>query len=203
MSLSKAAFVLVHGVGTIVRRGQGRTPARSSGLRGSNARPSRRRGQSQSRQSRSAFAHLTPLRSRPSGHPSQALRRRERTQAVVALVREGAPLGDGKVILVGHSAGGLTISAVAEQVPELLFAVVYLSGFMLPNGMQVFEMLQHETLSSSLGPGLFVGNPATTGATRINAGSGRRRLQIAAQSHVLRRRVGVAIRAGGVATSLR
>jgi hypothetical protein len=76
------------------------------------------------------------------------------------LVREAASLGDGKVILVGHSAGGLTISAVAEQVPELLLAVVYLTEFLLPNGMQVFAMLQHETLSSSLGPGLFVGDPA-------------------------------------------
>ena len=103
--------------------------------------------------------------------PVAGVTQEERTQAVVSLVREAASLGDGKVILVGHSAGGLTISAVAEQVPELLFAVVYLSGFMLPNGMQVFEMLQHETMSSSLGPGLFVGNPAATGATRINAGS--------------------------------
>jgi pimeloyl-ACP methyl ester carboxylesterase len=103
--------------------------------------------------------------------PVAGVTQEERTQAVVALVREAASLGDGKVILVGHLAGGLTISAVAEQVPELLFAVVYLSGFMLPNGMQVFEMLQHETMSSSLGPGLFVGNPAATGATRINAGS--------------------------------
>jgi pimeloyl-ACP methyl ester carboxylesterase len=90
---------------------------------------------------------------------------------VVASIREAASLSEGKVILVGHSAGGLTISAVAEQVPDLLLAVVYLSGFLLPNGMQVFEMLQHETLSSSLGPGLFVGDPAATGATRINAGS--------------------------------
>jgi pimeloyl-ACP methyl ester carboxylesterase len=80
-------------------------------------------------------------------------------------------LGEGKVILVGHSAGGLTISAVAERVPDLLHAVVYLSGFMLPNGMQVFEMLQHETMSSSLGPGLFVGDPTATGATRIDVGS--------------------------------
>jgi pimeloyl-ACP methyl ester carboxylesterase len=103
--------------------------------------------------------------------PVAGVTQEERTQAVVALVREAVSLGDGKVILVGHSAGGLTISAVAEQVPELLFAVVYLSGFMLPNGMQVFEMLQHETMSSSLGSGLFVGNPAATGATRINAGS--------------------------------
>ena len=95
----------------------------------------------------------------------------ERTRAVVDLVKEAASLSDGKVILVGHSAGGLTISAVAEQVPDLLLAVVYLSGFMLPNGMQVFTMLQHETMSSSLGPGLFVGDPAATGATRINVGS--------------------------------
>jgi pimeloyl-ACP methyl ester carboxylesterase len=103
--------------------------------------------------------------------PIAGVTQEERTQAVVTLVREAASLGDGKVILVGHSAGGLTISAVAEQVPDLLLAVVYLSGFLLPNGMQVFEMLQHEALSSSLGPGLFVGNPAATGATRINVGS--------------------------------
>jgi pimeloyl-ACP methyl ester carboxylesterase len=95
----------------------------------------------------------------------------ERTRAVVDLVKEAASLSHGKVILVGHSAGGLTISAVAEEVPDLLLAVVYLSGFMLPNGMQVFTMLQHETMSSSLGPGLFVGDPAATGATRINIGS--------------------------------
>lgn len=95
----------------------------------------------------------------------------ERTRAVINLVEEAASLTDGKVILVGHSAGGLTISAVAEQVPDLLRAVVYLSGFMLPNGMQVFTMLQHETMASSLGPGLFVGDPAATGATRIHVGS--------------------------------
>src|ERR1700723_4494190 len=102
--------------------------------------------------------------------PTAGVTQEERTQAVVALVEEAASLGDGKVVLVGHSAGGLTISAVAEEVPDLLLAIVYLSGFMLPNGMQVFTMLQHETLSSSLGPGLFVGDPAATGATRNNVG---------------------------------
>src|SRR5918993_1454510 len=50
----------------------------------------------------------------------------ERTQAVVALVKEAASLSDGKVILVGHSAGGMTISAVAEPVPQLPCAGVYL-----------------------------------------------------------------------------
>ena len=103
--------------------------------------------------------------------PIAGVTQEERTQAVVALVREAASISDGKVILVGHSAGGMTISAVAEQVPKLLLAVVYLSGFMVPNGMPLLAMLQHETLSSALAPGLFVGDHAAIGATRINVGS--------------------------------
>jgi pimeloyl-ACP methyl ester carboxylesterase len=103
--------------------------------------------------------------------PSAGVTQQQRTQAVVALVKEAASLGDGKVILVGHSAGGMTISAVAEQVPNLLFAVVYLAGFMVPNGMPLLAMLQHETLSAALAPGLFVGDPTAIGATRIHVGS--------------------------------
>jgi pimeloyl-ACP methyl ester carboxylesterase len=103
--------------------------------------------------------------------PVAGVTQEERTQAVIALVKEAESLSDGKVILVGHSAGGLTISAVAEQVPELLLAIVYISGFLLPNGMPVFSMLQHESMSAALGPALFVGNPAITGATRIHVGS--------------------------------
>ena len=100
--------------------------------------------------------------------PVAGVTQEERTQAVVALVKEAASLGDGKVVLVGHSAGGMTISAVAEQVPELLLAVVYLAGFMVPTGKTLLEMLQHETFSSALSPGLFVGDPIAIGATRIN-----------------------------------
>jgi pimeloyl-ACP methyl ester carboxylesterase len=95
----------------------------------------------------------------------------ERTQAVVALVEEAGMRSDGKVILVGHSAGGMTISAVAERVPNRLLAVVYLAGFMVPNGMPLLAMLQHETLASALAPGLFVGDPAAIGATRIHPAS--------------------------------
>jgi pimeloyl-ACP methyl ester carboxylesterase len=65
----------------------------------------------------------------------------------------------------------MSISAVAEQVPNLLLAVVYLAGFMVPNGMPLLAMLQHEALSSALAPGLFVGDPVAIGATRIHAGS--------------------------------
>lgn len=103
--------------------------------------------------------------------PIAGVTQEARTQAVVALVKEAASLGDGKVILVGHSAGGMTISAVAEQVPDLLLAVVYLAGFMVPNGMPLLAMLQHESLSSALAPKLFVGDPMAIGATRIHVGS--------------------------------
>jgi pimeloyl-ACP methyl ester carboxylesterase len=100
--------------------------------------------------------------------PIAALTQDERTQAVVVLVKEAASLSGGKVVLVGHSAGGMTISAVAEQIPEMLHAVVYISGFLVPNGMPLLGMLQHESMSSALSFGLFVGDPMAIGATRIN-----------------------------------
>lgn len=103
--------------------------------------------------------------------PIAGITQEERTQVVVALAKEAASLSDGKVILVGHSAGGMTISAAAEQVPDLFLAVVYLAGFMVPNGMPVLAMLQHESMSSALAPGLFVGDPSAIGATRIHGGS--------------------------------
>jgi pimeloyl-ACP methyl ester carboxylesterase len=103
----------------------------------------------------------------PVAHVTQE----ERTQAVVALVKRAALLSGGRTILVGHSAGGMTVSAVAEQVPELLLAVVYLAGFMAPNGIPLLAMLQHESMASALAPRLFVGDAAAIGATRINVRS--------------------------------
>jgi pimeloyl-ACP methyl ester carboxylesterase len=100
--------------------------------------------------------------------PIAGVTQEQRTQAVVALVKEAASLSDGKVVLVGHSAGGMTISAVAERVPNLLLAVVYLAGFLVPNGMPLLGMLQHESMSSAQSLGLFVGDPVAIGATRIN-----------------------------------
>jgi len=103
--------------------------------------------------------------------PIAAVTQEQRTQAVVELVKEAAWLSSGRVILVGHSAGGMTVSAVAEQVPDLLLAAVYLAGFLVPNGMPLLGMLLHETMASALAPGLFVGDPVAIGATRIHAGS--------------------------------
>ncbi|MDQ1208477.1 pimeloyl-ACP methyl ester carboxylesterase [Acinetobacter baylyi] len=43
------------------------------------------------------------------------------------------------VVLLGHSGGGLTISAVAEQIPELISHLVYLVGMMLPSNMSFLD----------------------------------------------------------------
>lgn len=39
------------------------------------------------------------------------------------------------VVLVGHSSSGMLISAAAERVPERVGLLVYVSAFLLPNGM--------------------------------------------------------------------
>ncbi|MEJ7840208.1 MAG: alpha/beta fold hydrolase [Rubrobacter sp.] len=46
------------------------------------------------------------------------------------------------VVLVGHSMGGLVISEAAERRPEKIGLLVYLTGFLLPNGGTLFEMAQ-------------------------------------------------------------
>ena len=45
---------------------------------------------------------------------------------------EGAP---GPVVLVGHSSAGMIISALAELVPARVRVLVYVSAFLLPDGM--------------------------------------------------------------------
>lgn len=170
MSISKAAFVLVHGGWHNHSTWDKVTPrleaqgfaALTLDLPGAGVNAIAPSSLSRRPFDPAAFA------AEPS--PIAGLTQEARTQAVVALVKEAASLTKGKVILVGHSAGGMTISAVAEQVPDLLLAVVYLAGFLVPNGVPLVAMLQHETMSSALAPGLFVGDPAAIGATRINVG---------------------------------
>jgi pimeloyl-ACP methyl ester carboxylesterase len=58
-----------------------------------------------------------------------------RADFVAGLVaKQSAP-----VILVGHSMGGLVVSAAAEAVPEKVAAVVYLAAFMLKDGESMWQ----------------------------------------------------------------
>jgi len=96
--------------------------------------------------------------------PNAAVTQDERTQAVVSLIDEIC----GPVVLVGHSLGGLTISAAAEAIPDRLRAVVYVSAFLLPPGMPAAAMRRHETMGQSLLPALFLADPAVVKAFRLD-----------------------------------
>jgi pimeloyl-ACP methyl ester carboxylesterase len=102
--------------------------------------------------------------------PNAGVTQAERTDAVKALVERAAAEGS-KVVLVGHSLGGITISPVAEAVPQHLHAVVYLSAFMLVPDMPPVAMILHETMKKARVPELFMADPAQVGALRINTRS--------------------------------
>lgn len=95
----------------------------------------------------------------------------ERTEAAVGAVREAAGKGNGQVVLVGHSLGGATVSAVAEHVPDELKAIVYLAGLMAPDGMSAGELMGHEAMAGSEVMSMLVADPEVVGALRIDAGS--------------------------------
>lgn len=46
---------------------------------------------------------------------------------------------DEPVILAGHSRGGVVISETAERVPERIRQLAYVTAFLLPSGMSLFE----------------------------------------------------------------
>jgi pimeloyl-ACP methyl ester carboxylesterase len=96
--------------------------------------------------------------------PNAGVTQEQRTQVVIGVIESlNRP-----AVLVGHSLGGLTISAVAEAVPERLAAVVYLTAFLLPPGMPGIAMIQHPMMSGALVPSLFLADPAQVGALRLD-----------------------------------
>jgi len=54
------------------------------------------------------------------------------------------------VVLVGHSMGGGIITQVAEERPDRIKWLVYLTAAMPQNGQSMFERFQHDTTSASL-----------------------------------------------------
>ena len=76
--------------------------------------------------------------------------------------------GSGPVVLVGHSAAGAAITAAGEAAPEKIKKLVYLTAFMPEPGVAGARYIgTPENEGDLLGP-LFIGNPAKTGATRID-----------------------------------
>src|SRR5690242_4856292 len=69
------------------------------------------------------------------GHGADTTPAREVTlQAYTDRVCQVALAQAEPVVLVGHSMGGLVISQAAEQCPEAMRTLVYITAFLLPNG---------------------------------------------------------------------
>jgi pimeloyl-ACP methyl ester carboxylesterase len=60
---------------------------------------------------------------------------------------------DGKVILVGHSLGGVIISAVAEKAPSKIEKLVYIGAFLPSSGQSLLDLAQMDA-ESQLGQSL-------------------------------------------------
>lgn len=103
--------------------------------------------------------------------PNAGVTQEARTAAVIEAVCEGNAATGGKAVLVGHSLGGLTLSAVAEAIPDEVSAAVYLTAFMLPPGMRAVQMIQHDLMAEALVPSLFMADPEQVGAPRIDTAS--------------------------------
>lgn len=58
-----------------------------------------------------------------------------------------------QVILVGHSMGGIVVSAVAEQIPGKIKKLVYIGAFLPANGQSLLD-LANQDAQSLLGPSL-------------------------------------------------
>ena len=60
---------------------------------------------------------------------------------------------DGKVILVGHSMGGMVITSVAEKIPSKISKLVYIGAFLPTSGQSLDELAKTDP-DSKLGPQL-------------------------------------------------
>lgn len=53
----------------------------------------------------------------------------------------------GKVVLMGHSMGGMVVTQVAEQIPAKIEKLVYLCAFLPKNGQTLYELASSDTES--------------------------------------------------------
>lgn len=103
--------------------------------------------------------------------PLAALTLNDYRDYAVKILRGLVDDSDDRVILVGHSSGGATLSAVGEMVPELVKRLVYLTAFVPVTFNNVLAYLQQPNFATSQVPPLFVANPAVVGCARINHNS--------------------------------
>ncbi|MFJ6694930.1 alpha/beta hydrolase [Streptomyces sp. NPDC091272] len=108
---------------------------------------------------------LTALAAAPSSMRGITLR--DNVRHVVDVLHRLAP--SGPVVLVGNSFGGLTVTAVANAVPELLDRTVYLSAVCLSDPMVTEEWdVLDDNLLDAAAARITVPDTAAQGVVRLN-----------------------------------
>jgi pimeloyl-ACP methyl ester carboxylesterase len=96
-------------------------------------------------------------------HHAQRLRRFS-----LQTIEDARSLGDGKVVLVDHSMGGIAISAVAECVPEYIEHLVYVAAVMPASGTSVSEYRTAPENEGALLAKQVMADPKAIGAARAD-----------------------------------
>jgi pimeloyl-ACP methyl ester carboxylesterase len=97
------------------------------------------------------------------------------SSAAATLIGQLRRIGGGRpCVLVAHSMGGVVATAVAEQAPELVSELVYLSAYAPVSGRPTSDYFSLPEAGHAV-VDLLVGNPAETGALRLDTGDDDRR----------------------------
>lgn len=102
--------------------------------------------------------------------PSKDVHLSDYRDAIVAQVNRLADFG--KVTLVGHSFGGLSITLAGEAVPEKIARLVYLTAFVPSRFKSLSEFGALPENASTLASTIYVGDSSAIGAVRINPRNG-------------------------------
>jgi pimeloyl-ACP methyl ester carboxylesterase len=103
--------------------------------------------------------------------PSAHITLDDYADAVIQTIEDARSLGDGKVVLVGHSMGGIAITAVAERVPEYIEHLVYLCAFMPASGVPMGDYRIAPENEGSLLAKQVMADPRAIGVLRVDARS--------------------------------
>ncbi|MGU7769916.1 alpha/beta fold hydrolase [Burkholderia sp. MR1-5-21] len=87
---------------------------------------------------------------------------------VMQAVDDAYALGHGKVVLVGHSMGGIAITAAAERMPEKIAKIVYLAAFMPASGVPGLDYVRAPENQGEMLGQLMLASPRAAGALRMD-----------------------------------
>jgi pimeloyl-ACP methyl ester carboxylesterase len=111
---------------------------------------------------------LDPSAFSTEASPNAEVTQEQRTEAVVKAIKDINKKTGGKAIVVGHSLGGLSVTAAVEQIPEAVAGVLFVSAIMFPEGVAAGGFLEHPSMGKSKLGELLLADPAAVGVLRID-----------------------------------